>query len=262
MKKSSVVSSAGDSAQLSPFRPHFCRFSETLRVAGRGAERCSSPRRSVVASQQSSESRSPSPQSGASRRIDQQWNALLVSRSRERESPGRPSELFVWPRARDYDRGRSADFEEDELKWEGTIEQPTVDLQGFPSEALDRCIIVAGPGYGKSALLGAIAARLVRTPYVPILVPLASFATSDVGVLKFLTNDVNRELEIRVEWSRLAEQGLVVLLFDGLDEIPAARRQAVLGRIETFSARHPGVPWLLTVRDPAVLVRTKRCADR
>lgn len=166
---------------------------------------------------------------------------------------GPTEQLFVWPRARDYDRGRTADFEEDELKWEGTIEQPTVDLQGFPSDALDRCIIVAGPGYGKSALLGAIAARLVRTPYVPILVPLASFATSDVGVLKFLTNDVNRELEIRVEWSRLAEQGLVVLLFDGLDEIPAARRQVVLGRIETFSARHPGVPWLLTVRDPAVL---------
>ena len=118
---------------------------------------------------------------------------------------GPTEQLFVWPRARDYDRGRTADFEEDELKWEGTIEQPTVDFQGFPSDALDRCIIVAGPGYGKSALLGAIAARLVRTPYVPILVPLASFATSDVGVLKFLTNDVNRELEIRVEWSRLAE---------------------------------------------------------
>ena len=166
---------------------------------------------------------------------------------------GPTEQLFVWPRARDYDRGRTADFEEDGLNWEGTIERPIVDLQGFPSDALDRCIIVAGPGYGKSALLGAIAARLVRTPYVPILVPLASFATSDVGVLEFLTNDVNRELEIRVEWSRLAEQGLVVLLFDGLDEIPAARRQVVLGRIETFSARHPGVPWLLTVRDPAVL---------
>ena len=166
---------------------------------------------------------------------------------------GPTHELFVWPRARDYDRARSADFEDDELKWGGSIEQPIVDLQGFPSDALDRCIIVAGPGYGKSALLGAIAARLVRTPYVPILVPLASFATSEVSVLEFLTNNVNRELEIRVEWSRLAEQGLVVLLFDGLDEIPTARRQVVLGRIARFSARHPLVPWLLTVRDPAVL---------
>jgi len=164
---------------------------------------------------------------------------------------GPSHELFVWPRARDYDRAAPADFEDSE-PGDVTFES-TVDLQGFPSEILDRCIVAAGPGYGKSALLGAVAARLARTPYVPVLVPLASFAASDVTVLNFLVNEVNREQDIRVDWSRLAEQGLVVLLFDGLDEIPIARRQRVLGRIESFSARYPSVPWLLTVRDPAVL---------
>jgi hypothetical protein len=164
---------------------------------------------------------------------------------------GYSHELFVWPRARDYDGTRPADFEDDEPGLDGI--ETAVDFQRFPSETLDRCIVVAGPGYGKSALLGAVAARLARTAYVPALVPLASFAASDLGVLNFLTNEVNRELDVRVDWFRLAEQGLVVLLFDGLDEIPTTRRQVVLGRIATFSARHPLVPLLLTVRDPTVL---------
>jgi hypothetical protein len=97
------------------------------------------------------------------------------------------------------------------------------------------------------------AARLARTPYVPVIVTLASFAANEFQVIEFLTTEVNRELDIRVDWRRLAEHGLVVLLFDGLDEIPTTRRQWVLGRIAAFSARYPLAPWLLTVRDPAVL---------
>jgi hypothetical protein len=53
--------------------------------------------------------------------------------------------------------------------------------------------------------------------------------------------------------AEIGEHGLVALLFDGLDEIPPARRQRLLRRTAAFSARHPLVPWLLTVRDPAVL---------
>lgn len=165
---------------------------------------------------------------------------------------GTTHELFIWPRARDYQRTNSPDFEDESLA--GNVRaDTTVDLQDFPSKQLDRCIVVAGPGYGKSALLGAIAAQLTRTPYVPVLIPLPSFTASNVNVLEYLTGEVNREMGVRADWARLAEQGLAVLLFDGLDEIPANRRQIVLGRIATFSARYANVPWLLTVRDPAVL---------
>jgi hypothetical protein len=166
---------------------------------------------------------------------------------------GPSHELFVWPRARDYERANPIALDGEETDWGAAVEASTVDLQGFPSEILDRCIIIAGAGYGKSALLGAVAARLARTPYVPVLIPLASFAASGLRVIEFLTTEVNRELDFRADWLRLAEQGLLVLLLDGLDEIPTAQRQRVIGRIGTFSARHPSVPWLLTVRDPAVL---------
>lgn len=166
---------------------------------------------------------------------------------------GSSDELFVWPRARDLDRTAPADFEDEQPTWDFTVERSNVDLRRFPSELIDRCILIAGPGYGKSALLNAVAARLARTPYIPVFVPLATFAASDLSVMRFLAEDVNRELDIRVDWSRLAEQGSAVLLFDGLDEISLGKRRTVLDRIATFAARYPLVPWLLTVRDPAVL---------
>ncbi len=165
---------------------------------------------------------------------------------------GTTQDLFIWPRACDYQRTNPPDFE-DEILAGQVSKDSTVDLREFPSKQLDRCIVVAGPGYGKSALLGAIAAKLTRTPYLPALVPLPSFSASNSNVLEYLTDEVNRDMGVRADWARLSEQGLAVLLFDGLDEIPANRRQIVLGRIATFSARYANVPWMLTVRDPAVL---------
>lgn len=165
---------------------------------------------------------------------------------------GTSEELFVWPRVRDFDRSAPVDFENEDTFLD-TSERCTVDFKNFPSSQIDRYIVVAGPGYGKSALLNAIAARLASTPHVPVLIPLGTFAACNVSVLDFLNNTINRELSLRVDWGRLAEQGLIVPLFDGLDEIPTSQRRGVLNRVATFSARHPLVPWLMTVRDPAVI---------
>jgi len=162
-------------------------------------------------------------------------------------------DLFVWPTAYRFERGSTRDFDDEIPRWDIERSTDRIDMRLFPEERLDRCIVVAGPGYGKSALLQAIQARLVRTPIVPVLVPLGSFGTSDLGVLEYLTTEVNRAFDVRVDWHRLAEQGLVVLLFDGLDEIPNDQRKSVLNRIAMLSARHPLTPWILTVRDPAVL---------
>ena len=166
---------------------------------------------------------------------------------------GSTQDLFVWPRARSYDRSRVSDFEDEQPGWREPGEEAVVDLRAFPSEPLDRRIVVAGPGYGKSALMWAVADRLAETPQVPVIIPLASLAVSDLVILEFLATHTNREMGVRPDWSRLAEQGLLALLLDGLDEVPAAMRSALLYRLATFSARYPRVPWLLTVRDPSVL---------
>jgi hypothetical protein len=166
---------------------------------------------------------------------------------------GHAADMLVWPRARDFERARPTDFEDELLPDRADPLRSAVDLKAFPSEQLHRCIIVAGPGHGKSALLSALAGRLASGPVTPALVPLASWAASHTGLADFLAGQVNRELDVRVGWRRLAEQGLVALLLDGLDEVRSSERAPLLKRLGDFSARYPHVPWLLTVRDPAVL---------
>jgi hypothetical protein len=166
---------------------------------------------------------------------------------------GAAEDMFVWPRARTFDTSKRTDFENENPDLSGTGEEAEIDLRTFPTDQFDRVVVVAGPGHGKSALLTAIAGRLADSPLVPVSIPLASLAAADTGVIQFLRTAMSTELEISANWERLAEQGLLVLLLDGLDEVPAASRRQLMQRITNFSARYPQSPWILTVRDAAVL---------
>lgn len=165
---------------------------------------------------------------------------------------GPAEELFVWPRARNHDRSRLTDFEDENPSFVQKSDL-ALDLKAFPSEQLDRVVVVAGPGYGKSALLTAIAGKLSEGPLVPVSIPLASLAATDDSLVSFLSNSISKEMDLNADWRRLAEQGLLVLLLDGLDEVPSGARPRLMQRISTFSARYPRSPWILSVRDPAVL---------
>lgn len=166
---------------------------------------------------------------------------------------GPAEKMFVWPRARPYDRSRRTDFEDEDPTLADQQTEGIVDLRSFPGDELDRVVVVAGPGYGKSALLTAIASDLAEGPMVPVHVPLASFASADSSIIGFLGTTISQEMDLSADWQRLAEQGLLVLLFDGLDEVPSGERPTLMQRIATFSARYPQAPWILTVRDAAVV---------
>lgn len=166
---------------------------------------------------------------------------------------GTAEDMFVWPRARTLDTSKRTDFESENPDLSGIGEEAGIDLRTFPTDQFDRVVVVAGPGHGKSALLTTIVGRLAAGPLVPVAVPLASLAAADTGVIQFLRTSMSTELEITADWERLAEQGLLVLLLDGLDEVPATRRPQLMRRITNFSARYPQSPWILTVRDAAVL---------
>ena len=166
---------------------------------------------------------------------------------------GPADELFVWPRAREHDRMRSTGFEDETPEHVVFGEADGLDLRVFPNDQFDRVVVVAGPGYGKSALLTSIAGQLADGPLVPVSIPLASLASADVSLISFLSTSISQELDLTADWQRLAEQGLLVLLLDGLDEVPSAARPMLTHRIATFSARYPQAPWMLTVRDPAVM---------
>lgn len=166
---------------------------------------------------------------------------------------GTVEELFVWPSVRDLQSGGLRDFEDEDLSSWREPEHDEVDLRDFPQPEFDRLVVVAGPGCGKSALLTALATRLAPGPFVPVEIPLALLAASGRSVLAFVDEYVKDAFNVAPDWERLAEQGLLVLLLDGLDEIPNTQRQAVLSRIAHFSSRYELCPWLLTARDPAVV---------
>ena len=166
---------------------------------------------------------------------------------------GTAEELFVWPRAREYDRTRPTGFEDEDPSSMDWDEKTGLDLRAFPNDRLDRLVVVAGPGCGKSALITSIAGKLAEGPLVPVSIPLASLASIESSIISFLTSSISQEMDLNADWQKLAEQGLLVLLLDGLDEVPSGARPMLLQRIATFSARYPRASWILTVRDPAVV---------
>jgi hypothetical protein len=162
-------------------------------------------------------------------------------------------DLVVWPRVRRRDAAPEQDFDDETPTWDTAERLSGVDLSRFPQPDLSRCILIAGPGMGKSTLVTALVAGLVNTPIVPVEVPLGAFGDNDQSVIEFVEGAVNREFSVRIDWQRLADQGLICVFFDGLDEVPTAKRGKILKKVALFSSRFPDVPWLLTVRDPAAL---------
>ncbi len=162
-------------------------------------------------------------------------------------------ETFIWPRAHRYDRLHRADFD-DEVPhpWFG-IGPNSVDLSIFPSVGLDNVVVVSGPGFGKSTVSLALAKRALRRGLLPAVIAVPDLSKKDVSVGRYLQEELNAEFEVSVDWVVAAETGLLVLFFDGLDEVSIDHRAVMLDRIKTFSLRYPSVPWLLTVRDAAAL---------
>ena len=159
---------------------------------------------------------------------------------------------FVWPRAIRYETRRS-DFEDDSAFFSCTRRTDDVDVSQFPTDGFNRVVVVAGPGFGKSVLTKALGARIATAGQLPVVVSIPTLSKLDKTIANFLIEDVNAEHEVRIDWLRAAESGLLVLLLDGLDEISAARRTVVLERLKTFALRYPSTSWLVTVRDAAAL---------
>jgi len=163
------------------------------------------------------------------------------------------AEGFVWPTARTPASGRRPDFDDEWSSWTAVVEPDGIDLLSFPSAELDKVIVVAGPGFGKSTLLRALTGRALSLDLLPVLVTAPDVSHSDLEILEYIQTKVNTTYGVSIDWRQAAESGRVVLLLDGLDEVGTDRRSVVLDRLRRFSALHPAVPWVLTVRDAAAL---------
>ena len=123
---------------------------------------------------------------------------------------GPAAEMILWPRVREWERVGRSDFEDELLLEHFERVEAQIELRRFPTDDLHHCVLIAGPGHGKSALLTAIAANLADSPIVPALIPLASLAASDSHVAEFLADHIDRAYDVKIGWRRLAEQGLSV----------------------------------------------------
>jgi len=167
---------------------------------------------------------------------------------------GSIDDLFLWPTLQEtqIDVTRAPTFEEDP-RYQLDDRRGSIDLRHFPHLTLQRAVVVAGGGFGKTTLLTAIAHHLNQPRWLPALIPLPELAESGQTVIEFLKHSVNRQFNVTVPWEYYCDSGLAVILFDGLDELAPRDRRRILELIRKFSGRYEQVPWLLTVRDATVL---------
>lgn len=160
---------------------------------------------------------------------------------------------FVWPQCLRYDRDRRPDFDDDFRVWREFNAIDGIDLSQFPDAGNRAAVLVAGPGFGKSTVVNSIAARVARDGLIPVVIPATELSDSNCSIGDYLEQHINRTFDVRIDWRAAAATGSLVVLLDGLDEISTGRRTLVLERFKVYRASSPGVPWLMTVRDPAVL---------
>jgi hypothetical protein len=160
---------------------------------------------------------------------------------------------YLWPQCLRYDRDRVPDFDDDLPGFRNLTLMDGVDLQTFPSADLEGVVVVAGPGFGKSTLVHAIAHRCASSSLLPAVISVTRLSDSDLGIADYLSEVLNNDFDVKIDWRLAATAGLLVLLIDGLDEVSNERRKLILERLDIYRARYPGVRWLMTVRDAAAL---------
>ncbi|USX18419.1 hypothetical protein NHH82_21425 [Oxalobacteraceae bacterium OTU3REALA1] len=174
------------------------------------------------------------------------------------EVPGtdfRPAQAaeFLWPRGLRFDRNKRVDFDDDLPRWRDFMDSEEIDLRNFPSNGLNAMVVIAGPGFGKSTLVHAIARKTSIGGLIPAIIPVTSFSDSGLTIDDYLQQIVNRDFSVQIDWKAAAVTGALVLFVDGLDEVSSEKRTLVIDRLKVYCAAHPEIRWMLTVRDAAAL---------
>lgn len=157
-------------------------------------------------------------------------------------------QAYFWPRLRTIEDGlRRANVDDEFFQEEGDSVDPLL----IPDGPSTKAVIVGGAGFGKSALLRAIAHRHTGGALLPAIVPLVGLVDSGAGVLEYLETKLNRTYSVNIDWGEVCASGRALVLLDGLDELSTNGRSKALSSLEAFSARFPECSWILTIRELA-----------
>lgn len=115
-------------------------------------------------------------------------------------------------------------------------------------------LLLGEPGSGKTVLLLRLAASLLETARLdptapaPVVLNLASLGAWAGGFGAWVEHELVAKYNLpRAHVARWVDTGVLVLLLDGLDEVPPDRRASVIGRLGAFRATH-GVSLVATCR--------------
>lgn len=160
---------------------------------------------------------------------------------------------YIWPKCIRYDRNRRPDFDDDIPGWQDLSSEALVELCNFPCADLSSVVVIAGPGFGKTTLVHAIARKIALAGLLPAIIPVTKLSESYLSIAEYLSERLNSEFDVQIDWRAAVNTGSLVLLLDGLDEVSSDRRTLVLEKLKVYRANYPGLRWLVTVRDAAAL---------
>ena len=129
-------------------------------------------------------------------------------------------------------------------------------------------LLISGePGYGKSTFLrwlGQEACKGIHGDYrhlcFPLLIPLRYCTPNDLDLKQFLANPLERchFPNAMALVDILLKQGKLLILLDGLDEVPTALFSQVQGAIESLVEQYPKNRYVLSCRKAALNFKLKR----
>ncbi|MET9001228.1 hypothetical protein [Amycolatopsis sp. NPDC004169] len=130
---------------------------------------------------------------------------------------------------------------------------PPVDVYGRYGEQL---LILGAPGAGKSTMLLELARDLLvraeKDPVtqIPVVLHLSSWPSKDdIPLETWVVNELRRFYSVSPAEGRYAvESGMVSLLLDGLDEVPAGRAPKCVTALNRFRETRPGTSIAVTCR--------------
>jgi NACHT conflict system protein/NACHT domain-containing protein len=128
-----------------------------------------------------------------------------------------------------------------------------------PQSSTVPMLLLGNPGAGKSMLTKVIAARLPRSRYTVVRVPLRR-VDADGQVHQQIQQELDRWTNMRVSWAELADESretIRVVLLDGLDELLQAskiRRSNYLHEVADFQRKE------LRQNQPVLVIVTSRTA--
>lgn len=136
--------------------------------------------------------------------------------------------------------------------WEGVINVPNQDEENVPAGKIlmtlfdekERSLLILGePGYGKTISLLVLAQDLIRrfeqdaSQPVPIVLFLSTWSDSKISMKDWAIREINQKYKIPEDQSALLiEEGRIILMLDGLDEVVPNQREACVKAINDLYA--------------------------